>query len=294
MKCLFYSLLSFMFVVSACTSDESVSHQQEITLSDQLIGVSSARNARQLGGYRIGKKTVKADLLLRSGDLAKLSAQDSALLSEKFKLQRIYDFRGADEFASSPDVLPGKATSLNLSVSFVEEGQDTSSMNLDDPNQLIKFLLEYAENPQLKELCLNMYDKIFFDEASQDVYRRFFADLMNQNPEHGAILWHCTQGKDRAGSASAMLLAALGANRELIMKDFELSKAYYAPFVEQIEITSDAQDLVISTLLSANSEIFEKTLNKVDSQYGSLTNYLTTCLGVTPEMMDTLRDRYLE
>ena len=51
---------------------------------------------------------------------------------------------------------------------------------------------------------------------------------------------------------------------------------------------------MINTLISANPEAFEKTLDKVDAEYGSLRNYLTECLGVTPEMMNTLRKRYLE
>ena len=108
------------------------------------------------------------------------------------------------------------------------------------------------------------------------------------------MLWHCTQGKDRAGSASAMLLAALGANRELIMADFILSKCYYDPIASQIKTETEAQKNVINTLISANPEIFGATLDKVDAKYGSLRNYLTECIGVTPEMMNVLRDRYLE
>ena len=50
----------------------------------------------------------------------------------------------------------------------------------------------------------------------------------------------------------------------------------------------------INTLISANPVVFEKTLNKVDAEYGSLRNYLTECIGVTPEMMNILRERYLE
>jgi protein-tyrosine phosphatase len=114
------------------------------------------------------------------------------------------------------------------------------------------------------------------------------------NPEEGAVLWHCTQGKDRAGCASAMLLAALGADRELIMADFMLSKEYYDQITAQIKTETDAQRMVINTLISANPEIFEASLDKVDAQYGSLKNYLTECIGVTPEMMKVLRDRYLE
>ena len=133
-----------------------------------------------------------------------------------------------------------------------------------------------------------------FEEASQEVYRQFFADLLTVDPEEGAVLWHCTQGKDRAGCASAMLLAALGADRELIMADFILSKDYYDPMVSQIKTETEAQKTVINTLISANPEIFKATLDKVDVKYGSLSNYLTACIGVTPEMMNVLRDRYLE
>jgi protein-tyrosine phosphatase len=118
--------------------------------------------------------------------------------------------------------------------------------------------------------------------------------LLTVNPDNGAVLWHCTQGKDRAGSASAMLLAALGADRELIMADFILSKDYYDPMASKIKTETDLQRAVVNTLISANPEIFEATLDKVDAQYGSLRNYLTECIGVTPEMMEMLRARYLE
>ena len=89
-------------------------------------------------------------------------------------------------------------------------------------------------------------------------------------------------------------LAALGSDRELIMADFSLSKDYYAPMVSQIKTETEAQKTVINTLISANPEIFGATLDKVDAKSGSLRNYLTECIGVTPEMMKVLRDRYLE
>ena len=62
----------------------------------------------------------------------------------------------------------------------------------------------------------------------------------------------------------------------------------------RIPVETEVQRNVINTLISANPEAFEKTLDKVDAEYGSLRNYLTECLGVTPEMMNTLRKRYLE
>ena len=279
----------FMIIATSCQNDAV---KAEIELENQLIGISSAHNARQLGGYQIGKMKIKNDMLLRTASISALNETDSALLADKYRVQRIYDFRGREESVSSPDVIPGNAGYLSLSLPFATSG--SSSMHDQSQEETIRMLLTYADNPLVQDMCANMYDKIFFEESSQEVYRRFFADLVTLNPEDGAVLWHCTQGKDRAGSASAMLLAALGADRDLIMADFTLSKEYYDPIVSKIPVENEIQRNVINTLISANPVIFEKTLDQVDDQYGSFRNYLVECIGVTPEMMEVLRERFLE
>ena len=287
----FYVIVCAMVMLVSCKTDKV--EEQKIELKNQLIGLTSAHNARQLGGYRIDKKSVKENLLLRTAKISELSEADSILLCEKYKVQCVYDFRGKEESLSAPDVVPGKARYLSLALSF-SGGESQLNVKLESEEQMIGMLLQYAEHPSVQAMCTSMYDIIFFEEASQEVYRQFFADLLTVDPEEGAVLWHCTQGKDRAGCASAMLLAALGADRKLIMADFILSKDYYDPMVSQIKIETEAQKKVINTLISANPEIFGTTLDKVDAKYGSLRNYLTECIGVTPEMMEVLRDRYLE
>lgn len=287
----FYVIVCAMVMLVSCKTDKV--EEQKIELKNQLVGLTSAHNARQLGGYRLGKKSVKENLLLRTAKISELSEADSILLCEKYKVQCVYDFRGKEESLSAPDVVPGKARYLSLALSF-SGGESQLNVKLESEEQMIGMLLQYAEHPSVQAMCTSMYDIIFFEEASQEVYRQFFADLLTVDPEEGAVLWHCTQGKDRAGCASAMLLAALGADRELIMADFILSKDYYDPMVSQIKTETEAQKTVINTLISANPEIFKATLDKVDAKYGSLSNYLTACIGVTPEMMNVLRDRYLE
>lgn len=288
------------FITLACIALMMVSCKSKVdnlipTLEGQQIGLTTVHNARQLGGYRIGNKRVKADLLLRSARLSTMSAEDSTLLADKYKVQRIYDFRGEKEILAAPDVIPGNASHRSLSLAFVKEEESSSfDMKMGNEHDIVKMLLMYAEHPAVQNMCTNMYDIIFFEENSQEVYRQFFADLLALEPAKGAVLWHCTQGKDRAGCASAMLLAALGAERDLIMADFTLSKHYYDPQISRIETTTEAQQTAISTLISANPAIFESSLDKVEARYGSLVGYLTECIGVTPEMMETLRERYLE
>ena len=275
-------------LLSSCGNDNN-----NVTLEypNQQLGLTSIHNARQLGGYVIGEKQIKQNLLLRTASLATLSADDSLVLAEKYNVQRIYDFRGQKEAMSAPDVVPGNASHLSLAISF--EGTENASAAKEGKDMLM-MLVENADNPAIQDLCENMYDKIFFDKVSNQAYRRLFADLVTLDPANGAVIWHCTQGKDRAGSASAMILAALGADRELIMEDYKLSKVYFDPFIEHIPVQNDTQRNVLNTLISANPALFEKTLDKVDATYGSLRNYLTECLGVTPEMMETLREKYLE
>ena len=286
-----FIIICVMSMLVSCKTD--VVEDQKIELNNQLIGITSAHNARQLGGYQIGNQRIKNNLLLRTAKISELSEKDSTLLCDKYKVQCIYDFRGKEESLSAPDVIPGKARYLSLALSFSgeETGADTKFEN---EEQMIGMLLQYADHPSVQAMCTSMYDVIFFEESSQEVYRKFFADLLTVDPKDGAVLWHCTQGKDRAGSASAMLLAALGADRELIMADFILSKDYYDPMASKIKTETESQKTVINTLISANPEVFEATLDKVDAKYGSLSNYLTECIGVTPEMMNVLRDRYLE
>ena len=286
----FITLVCIAFMMVSCkTKNDNL----RPTLESQQIGLASTHNARQLGGYIIGNKQIKKDLLLRTARLSSLSADDSLLLAKKYRLQCIYDFRSEGEIQTAPDIIPGDARHLPLSISF-SEGSGRGDYKVESDAQMIQMLLENAEHPMIQAMCEMMYDKIFFEESSQEIYRQFFADLLTIDPAEGAVLWHCTQGKDRAGCASAMLLAALGAERDLIVADFTLSKHYYDPHTAQIPTTTEAQQKAISTLISANPAIFEATLDKVEARYGSLENYLTECIGVTPEMMATLRERYLE
>ena len=290
-RLLVFIVCAVMTMVS-CKSGSN-SGTQDLSLQNQLIGLECASNARQLGGYRIGDKTIKENILLRSAKLSKLSGADSTLLCDKYKVQCIYDFRGMDEVAADPDVIPGNARHISLSISFSGDGSN-GGINQDSQSEIIKMLLENAEHPAVQNICNCLYDKIFFEESSQDVYRMFFAGLVSADPEDGAVLWHCTQGKDRAGCASAMVLAALGADRNLIMADYILSKEYYEPLVSKIPVQTEAQKTVINTLIGANPVIFEAALDKIDARYGSFEQYLEECIGVTPQMMKTLRERYLK
>ena len=54
-------------------------------------------NARDLGGIRIGDRTVREGLLLRTAHLHYASDEDIMKLSRDYNLKRVFDFRSYPE-----------------------------------------------------------------------------------------------------------------------------------------------------------------------------------------------------
>lgn len=267
---------------------------QVLSLEQQKIGLTSVDNARQLGGYRIGDKQVRQGLLLRTASLGAMNAEDAGLLVNEYHLAHIFDFRSDAEQQAAPDIVPDGVTHHSLACNMGSSGQNSLTSQFSNPETMMQTLLQYAEHPALQEMCREMYNKILFGEETQHNYQLFFQALCAMKDDEGAVLWHCTQGKDRAGCASALLLGALGADRELIMMDFTLSRDNYQPMVDKIPTETEAQRTVLNTLVSANPAIFEAALDSVDRRYGSLDNYLRDAIGVTDSMKEKLRNRYLQ
>ena len=150
----FFSIIVCMMVMCmSCKTD--VVETQPIEPKNQLIGITSAHNARQLGGYRIGKQSVKDNLLLRTAKISELSEADSVLLCEKYKVQCVYDFRGKEESLSAPDVVPGKARYMSLALSF-SGGESQFNTKFESDEQMIGMLLQYADHPSVQAMCTGM------------------------------------------------------------------------------------------------------------------------------------------
>lgn len=139
-----------------------------------------------------------------------------------------------------------------------------------------------------------MYPIMITTEFTQVQYAGFFQNILNA--EEGAIYWHCSQGKDRTGLGSALILAALGADRELIMQDFEISNDYYRTEVETIfnQVSTDEEREAILTFVGVNPRYFANALDIVEKQYGSLREFLKGPICLSDEDMQILRNRFLE
>lgn len=268
----------------------------EYTFDTQKIGLDSIANARELGGYVLPDgRRVKRGLLLRGGALAKASNEDRKTLSEKFHLAHNFDFRTNMEVTTAPDrPVLGSDYIWLPAIDEETEALATDALPQEAYANLPVWLVSNAANPMVQRVAQRLYVDMVFNEYTQLQYAAFLQTIVN-TPK-GAVYWHCSQGKDRTGLASTFLLAALGADRELIMKDYGISLSFYRKEVDHYYslVKTEEERKVILTFIGVNAGYYTETLDLIEKHYGSLEAYLKGPLCLTDEDFAVLRDRYLE
>ncbi|MCR4823791.1 MAG: tyrosine-protein phosphatase, partial [Bacteroidales bacterium] len=165
---------------------------------------------------------------------------------------------------------------------------------IDLPSHIVRL----AFTPLFQQKARELYPSLVKSEFSQLQYSAFL-DMILETPD-GAVLWHCSQGKDRTGIGAALILGALGADRQTIVDDFDRSNDSYRPLVERFcaEVGAqgggeDEKD-VVRAFMGVSTRNFCRTLDFIDSQWGSLEAYLLGPLGLDRNDLALLRGRYLE
>lgn len=269
-------------------------------MEQQSIGLENVSNARELGGYPIGDRHIRRGLLLRSGRLYSVSDRDIQTLSEKYRLGVIADLRMAAEQEECPDrPVLGAVHELLPVMEFVEADMSPDMLAFIDSDTDRVAWIQSAED--LGFLNDRFYIDFLRPEMGRAAYRRFFQILLDL-PEDRAVLWHCTDGKDRTGVAAMLLLSALGADRDLIMRDYLLTNTFNAEKLKAgrkalsgIPLSKERREIYLfSTAGGVYARFLENAMADLVSAYGSIEGYLSAELGIGPEERDFLRRKYLE
>ena len=288
----------------ALTSGRACLHSAECPsplCSRSIAAFEGIENARDMGELVMQDgRTVRTGMLVRSGCLAKASDGDVAVLKEKYRLTDVFDFRFEAEANAAPDRIIDGVSYTHLSTlptafiqAFSSSRPDTTRM---DTRDMAAMLMKYAFEPKAQTMARKLYPAIVTDSTAQHYYGEFLRGVLRAE---GGVLWHCSQGKDRAGWASAFLLAALGASRDTIVEDFDLSNQSYANKVEALlarvrdKEGGDEAVAFIRAMVGVSRENFEATLNIIDQRYGSLSQYIENKLDFKKEEQQQLRLKYL-
>ena len=273
----------------------------QVAHSQRAIVFEEIENARDMGTLVMQDgQTVRTGMLVRSGCLAKATDSDVTALKEKYHLTDVFDFRFEAEANAAPDRIIDGVSYTHLSTlptafiqGFSSSRPDSTKM---DTRDMAVMLMKYAFDPKAQTMARKLYPAIVTDSTAQHYYGEFLRRVLRAE---GGVLWHCSQGKDRAGWASAFLLAALGASRETIVEDFDLSNQSYAPAVEAMTDRVKGKDgseeavAFIRAMVGVSRESFEATLDLIDQRYGSLFAYIENQLGFSKDEQQQLRLKYL-
>jgi len=153
-------------------------------------------------------------------------------------------------------------------------------------------------------------------EMNQEVHRLLLDDAKEQyaallraliDPSNRPMAFHCSHGVHRTGTATAVLLSALGVPWETVREDYLLSNTYREAEVthrlEQIRnMVAQEQGIPPEQVDMTNVEAFyiqqgtyiDASLDQAVKEYGSMEGYITDGLGITDEEISLLRAQLLQ
>lgn len=285
-------------VMTACSSNDDNATEP---MRERVIAFEGIENGRDMGGLVMQDgRTVRFDMLVRSGNLATATDGDVAVLTNRFQLSDVFDFRFDAEIAAAPDRVISGVTYTQLSTlpeAFIAAmSSGSSSQEAIDTRDIGSLVIGKAFDPLAQAFARQFYPFIVASAQAQNYYGQFLRGVLAAK---GGVLWHCSQGKDRAGWGSAFVLAALGASRQVIVDDFDLSNQSYAARVEELSaMVRDKEGgaeavAFIQAMVGVSRENFEATLDLIDQQYGSLSTYIVNQLGFSEAEQQQLRAKYL-
>ena len=270
-----------------------------VTMENQTLGLQAILNARQLGGYKTADgRTVRRDILLRTGALGMGTPGDLTKLTDTYHLKTVIDFRTTPEITASPDPdLPGVDHHI-LHVIDETVDSDASAAMLqvyanfkDDPGRALLELFRMRDPAQA------LYTEFLSSDVAMTGYRRFFDLLLTH--EDGAILWHCTGGKDRTGIASILFLSILGVDRKTTMADFALTNDFSRRRMdymrkEAAKYTDDPAELDgVAHMVGVDPAKMEVLFDLAEAECGSMCAFVQKRFALTDDEITVLRDKYL-
>lgn len=242
-------------------------------------------NFRDLGGHLgADNKRVKHQRLYRSGSLSRLTSQDCEAL-EALSIRHIHDYRDLPESKQDRDVVWRGAT-----YECCPANPDTHAVKTPGHDFYADETLRAIPHNFMETL----YQKLPFGNQA---YKRLFERV--ESLDDGGLVQHCAVGKDRTGVGSALLLLALGVNKDAVVEDYLRTEQTLRPFREQIlgRVESKLSNLGLERLhyvMSVREHFLQTAFDEIQNRYGSLERYFVSEFSLTPERLVNLRSKFLE
>ena len=172
------------------------------------LRLKHAHNVRDLGGLETADGgVIRWNTLYRAGNLSEADGSDWQRLREA-GIRNILDLRSLPEIRSCPDRAPE-------GISWHHTPLQTEEIDLND----LAGSAGKAFQKSLKEGYIHIVEKHTHLLAAALV-------RLTECLQQGAVLFHCSAGKDRTGVLASSVLYLCGVEREDIVADYEVSYTY--------------------------------------------------------------------
>lgn len=247
------------------------------------LALENLYNVRDLGGFycQDGSST-RWQSFFRADNLGQASEKDLLTLQD-FGVKTVIDLRGNFEIAQAPNPTRNHSDFNYYNISLIDEDvTDTSRKGFD---------LERFEKMSLGDFYIHMLDK------KQDKIREIFETIYKHQKE-GAVLYHCTAGKDRTGVTSMLLLGLAGVGKADLVNDYSSTDYFLqqnpnrGTHMNYPELSQEKKE-VIKTIMSSKAEYMEKAYLHLLESYGSITGYLSHS-GISDHILEEVRKGFTE
>ena len=257
--------------------------------NNRSIAFEKISNARDLGGLPTAQgRMITSGLLIRSANLSQPTEADKKVLREKYHLSKIIDLRTETERNQMPDAPIAAVEYLSIPI-FDSSVAGISHEKMSSYEQI------FAVMPKMEQL----YGTMVTDPSCRENLGKAAMCVMEHDFSKGSVLWHCTEGKDRCGLLSAVLLLALGVERSTIMEDYLLTNRVNAAKAEKYyqmilaSGKSETQAETIRDIFLAKEEYLNAAFSAIDAQYENTDTFLLEGLHIPQEIMESFQNSVL-
>jgi len=237
---------------------------------DRWVQFEGVDNVRDVGGLPVqGGGTTRSGVLLRSASLRHLTENDVRQLVDEFGLRLVLDLRTPDEIERDGPTAVADAGVETVPLTLIGASRDALPETGDETDPLLRMYLGY-----LSDHPANLAEAV----------RRLAA------PDAGPTLVHCAAGKDRTGVLVALVLDAVGVEREAVVADYALSSEQIEALFRRWTAASGQPMPADLTAHHPRAEVMREVLAHLDVEHGGAAGWLGQN-GLDAVALDRLRER---